>query len=1277
MSTNINLNCSIPGLERVAHKAATLVCQRNPEGALSAIGPCCSPEQMQTIQAIIQTFDPSKGSVEQLQADIAHELHQSTSFIAGFTLELRDHIAQALNHNMPIEQVLLELSAIKNRLAQNLALSVEEMRKLQNIFRRIAADSSLPRENQEAILSLKDRVIQTPKTHELQTIFLLLLRSCPDETIADFLGLNTWESEGNTAEAKRRIIACVQNMGDELDLRMLELTSLPVGIGQLMQLKTLNCSHNKLIELPKEIELLTQLIKLDCSSNRLTSLPAEIGQLIQLTILNCSANYQLSSLPVEIGQLTQLITLDCSHSKLTSLPAQIRQLAQLQELFCTSNQLTSLPAEIGQLAQLTILDCSHNKLTSLPAQIRQLTQLTTLNCSSNYQLSSLPAVIGQLTKLQILHCSENNLTSLPAWIKQLTKLTTLNCSNNRLSSLPAEIGQLTQLTTLDCSRNPLTSLPAVIKQLTQLSTLDCSHNKFISLPAEIGQLTQLSTLNCSYNKLSSLPAAIGQLTQLTTLDCSYNKLSSLPAVIVQLTQLSTLDCSHNDLTSLPAVIGQLTQLTTLDCSYNKLSSLPAVIVQLTQLSILNCSHNDLTSLPAEIKQLIRLTQLDCSVNHLISLPAEIGQLTQLTCLKCFANRLTSIPAEVGQLTRLTHLSCSNNHLTSLPAEIGQLMQLNHLSCSNNQLTSLPAEIGQLMQLQQLYCDCNQLISLPAEIGQLMQLQYLRCEHNQLTSLPVGIGQLTQLGALDCFDNHFTSLPRALASLNSDTRIDFSENQISTLPMELSHLNIDLGGQRFNRTSNTATTTISFESFKQVVASEQKDLKNLQIPILQQSECWPNVSLWLDKLKGSNDFTNLNTCSLTVERVLSILKLAEENEGYRNALSAILTQALQTCVDRATLCLNPLEIQKAIIEAKAGSLEQMLQVLKGAFAAEILELYALLFVKHHPDPAVRREALEVHLAFQLKLKKEFTLPIGVTNMNYEFCARLTKADIEKAKAHVHQALQNQEKFIEFVTQQDAWAEKLSSDFAEEKASTLAPMHAASEELEEKLFAVPRVISDQEYKSQIEGLTIKFNQVTKAWLKAKTQALCLQLAATTAPMETVITIKCQELPCSKNLFIRGDSGGLNWNKGIKLTRIDWDTFQVKLCTPFQGVLKYKLLIDDVLWEGGDNHEVRPGEKVTCVHTFEKTSLPKTTKTVLKLECAVPAGKTLFVLGDGPLGNWDRKVPMLPVQGKKNSWFVVFDGNFADFKYKLRLGDAWEQGENRTARCGQIIAMKSIRF
>jgi hypothetical protein len=60
-------------------------------------------------------------------------------------------------------------------------------------------------------------------------------------------------------------------------------------------------------------------------------LPAEIGQLIQLQSLDLTHN-QLATLPAEIGQLTQLQYLNLNATCITKLPLELGRLPHLQRL---------------------------------------------------------------------------------------------------------------------------------------------------------------------------------------------------------------------------------------------------------------------------------------------------------------------------------------------------------------------------------------------------------------------------------------------------------------------------------------------------------------------------------------------------------------------------------------------------------------------------------------------------------------------------------------------------------------------------------------------------------------------------------------------------------------------------------------------------------------------------------------------------------------------------------------------------------------------------------
>lgn len=572
--------------------------------------------------------------------------------------------------------------------------------------------------------------------------------------------------------------------------------------------------------------------------------------------------------------------------------------------------------------------------------------------------------------------------------------------------------------------------------------------------------------------------------------------------------------------------------------------------------------------------------------------------------------------------------------------------------------------------------------MPVEVCSLTQLRYLVLANNNLTSLPTEIGQLRQLRILNCAYNFLSTLPLTLSLLTQTDPeqfgLNFCGNSISILPRELSHLTISLNFQRVPQQLNACPRGTSFDSLKGAVSDSRQDLKKLQIPKLQEdAAAWVTTSLWLDKLMGSNDFKNMNTCSMTAERVLSILKLAEESKEYRAAFNAILTEALSTCIDRATLPLCSLEIQKAIIESKAGSIEQMLKVLKGAFASDLIDAHARQFVKNHHNSAVKREELEVYLGFQVKLKEEFNLPIGIQDVNYFFCSHIEATDLIRAKDEVHSKLQDREKFVECLCQQTAWTEKLVKEYSSERDVFLAPLNAEFGQLEDQMFA--QALNSQQYEVQANALKTRFEAAEKAWLKIKTEELCLNIIGAPILPETVITVKCKDLPSDQNLFIRGSCAGLNWNQGVKLTPIDWETFQFKTNVAFTGELEYKFLIndDDLKWETGVNRKVSQGKAVECAHSFHVSLLPPVKKTVVQLEFSVSQGKTLFLCGTGPLGNWDRKVPMKLAGNNNDSWFFSFDGEFPTFEYKLLLDDQWEEGANRVARCGSKTEMKVPRF
>jgi Leucine-rich repeat (LRR) protein len=154
----------------------------------------------------------------------------------------------------------------------------------------------------------------------------------------------------------------------------------------------LGLGNLELIELPKEICDLVVLRRLYLSPNKLTSLPSGIGNLINLNELVVRDN-KLASLPREIGQLTNLWSLEIRENQLTELPSEIGKLENLEKLDVSCNKLLSIPSEIGKLKNLKRLIANNlawegssegrNNLTFLPPEIRQLEKLEELDLRGN------------------------------------------------------------------------------------------------------------------------------------------------------------------------------------------------------------------------------------------------------------------------------------------------------------------------------------------------------------------------------------------------------------------------------------------------------------------------------------------------------------------------------------------------------------------------------------------------------------------------------------------------------------------------------------------------------------------------------------------------------------------------------------------------------------------------------------------------------------------------------------------------------------------------------
>lgn len=103
---------------------------------------------------------------------------------------------------------------------------------------------------------------------------------------------------------------------------LLQLEEIPVAIGCLQNLQTLNLCNN-----------------------RLTSLPSELGLLKKLNTLHLGLN-QLRSLPSTIDELTELRNIGLSDNRFTSVPACLSRLSKLEKINMDRNPIRTNQPEV-------------------------------------------------------------------------------------------------------------------------------------------------------------------------------------------------------------------------------------------------------------------------------------------------------------------------------------------------------------------------------------------------------------------------------------------------------------------------------------------------------------------------------------------------------------------------------------------------------------------------------------------------------------------------------------------------------------------------------------------------------------------------------------------------------------------------------------------------------------------------------------------------------------------------------------------------------------------
>ncbi|XP_061912831.1 erbin isoform X2 [Entelurus aequoreus] len=392
-----------------------------------------------------------------------------------------------------------------------------------------------------------------------------------------------------------RLVPCRCLRGEEeavtsLDYSHSSLETVPKDIFSFEKtLQELCLDANQIEELPKQLFNCQLLQRLSMPDNDLTVLPAGIANLINLRELDVSKN-SIQEFPENIKNCKVLTIVEASVNPISKLPEGFTQLMSLTQLYLNDAFLEFLPASFGRLTKLQILELRENQLKMLPKSMQKLTQLERLDLGSN-EFTEVPEVMEQLTGIKELWMDGNRLTFLPGMLGMLKELVYLDVSKNNLEMVDEQICGAESLQDLLLSNNALTQLPGSIGSLKKLTALKVDENQLMYLPDSIGGLTGLDELDCSFNEIEALPSSIGQCVSIRTFAADHNFLSQLPPEMGNWKGATVLFLHSNKLESLPEEMGDMQKLKVINLSNNKLRNIPYSFTKLSQMTAMWLSEN--------------------------------------------------------------------------------------------------------------------------------------------------------------------------------------------------------------------------------------------------------------------------------------------------------------------------------------------------------------------------------------------------------------------------------------------------------------------------------------------------------------------------------------------------------------------------------------------------------------------------------------------------------------------------------------------------------------
>ncbi|MDB6454049.1 NEL-type E3 ubiquitin ligase domain-containing protein [Falsirhodobacter sp. 20TX0035] len=490
-------------------------------------------------------------------------------------------------------------------------------------------------------------------------------------------------------------------------------------------------------------------------------------------------------------------------------------------------------------------------------------------------------------------------------------------------------------TPLDLSALDLTSLPTALP--AGVLILDLSSNAFTTLPDTLPDTVQELKLNsCG---LTALPDRLPQ-------------------------GLQRLEVSHNELTRLPDSLPP--GLKALRAHGNELATLPDTLPE--GLETIGVTGNKLTALPGTLPSGLR--SLDARKNELTALPDTLPE--GLVDLKVAKNAISELPATLP--STLTNLDASGNWLDALPETLPA--GLTDLNVRENVIEQLPGRLPPA--LKELNAAQNALTALPDRVPD--GVTYLDVSDNNLAEVPDSlIENFASPGVIHLNGNPIGLLASAAIlearDANPGLWVILDEERDAVVPEGW------LAEEEGSEASYDSDEEAEPEALTQSVGAWLNDdaLARQWTGFAEETGA-KAFGDFLDRLSGVETFQS----PAMRAAVASNIREATQRENLRQKFFLVSFSATTRCDDRVTYIWNDMQIARVAADVEDGLYDDRLDALldKGRQMYRTEKLADIARAKADAlGYGEDNEHIQVHLAYQVKLREALDLDLIAPDMKY--------------------------------------------------------------------------------------------------------------------------------------------------------------------------------------------------------------------------------------------------------------------------------------------------------